>query len=160
MQRFGQPVKLAPIRTTTTGEWPRADATANPDGFRFLDGAGTVRSVDTAGSTVPRATSASGEGLGSLVVSPSILPVVYYPCFGANAAILSLNPLIGAVIAVMVYELLVDVWHRTMHRVHWLRGSFHQVHHSAERLDSYGAFYSARWTSWASHSRVRTSTLR
>ncbi len=28
-----------------------------------------------------------------------------------------------------------------MHRVHWLWRSFHQMHHSAERVDSYGAFY-------------------
>lgn len=33
------------------------------------------------------------------------------------------------------------LWHRTMHRVHWLWRSFHQMHHSAERLDSYRAFY-------------------
>ena len=52
-----------------------------------------------------------------------------------------LNPFVGAGIAVLVYELLVYVWHRTMHRVHWLWRSFHQMHHSAERLDSYGAFY-------------------
>jgi sterol desaturase/sphingolipid hydroxylase (fatty acid hydroxylase superfamily) len=53
----------------------------------------------------------------------------------------ALNPLIGAGIGVLVYELLVYVWHRTMHRVHWIWRSFHQMHHSAERLDSYGAFY-------------------
>jgi sterol desaturase/sphingolipid hydroxylase (fatty acid hydroxylase superfamily) len=53
----------------------------------------------------------------------------------------TLNPLIGAGIGVLVYELLVYVWHRTMHRVHWIWRSFHQMHHSAERLDSYGAFY-------------------
>ncbi len=52
-----------------------------------------------------------------------------------------LNPFVGAGIGVLVYELLVYVWHRTMHRVHWLWRSFHQMHHSAERLDSYGAFY-------------------
>lgn len=51
------------------------------------------------------------------------------------------HPLIGAGIGVLVYELLVYVWHRTMHRVHWIWRSFHQMHHSAERLDSYGAFY-------------------
>jgi sterol desaturase/sphingolipid hydroxylase (fatty acid hydroxylase superfamily) len=28
-----------------------------------------------------------------------------------------------------------------MHRVHWIWRSFHQMHHSAERLDSFGAFY-------------------
>jgi sterol desaturase/sphingolipid hydroxylase (fatty acid hydroxylase superfamily) len=53
----------------------------------------------------------------------------------------SLNPLVGAAIGVLIYELLVYVWHRTMHRVHWIWRSFHQMHHSAERLDTYGAFY-------------------
>ena len=41
----------------------------------------------------------------------------------------------------LIYQLLVYVWHRTMHRVHWIWRSFHQMHHSAERLDSFGAFY-------------------
>ena len=53
----------------------------------------------------------------------------------------SLNPLVGAGIGVLIYELFVYAWHRTMHRVHWIWRSFHQMHHSAERLDSYGAFY-------------------
>lgn len=52
-----------------------------------------------------------------------------------------LNPFVGAAIGVLVFELLVYVWHRTMHRTHWLWRSFHQMHHSAERLDSFGAFY-------------------
>jgi len=53
----------------------------------------------------------------------------------------TLNPFVGAGIAVLIYELLIYVWHRTLHRVHWLWRSFHQMHHSAERLDSFGAFY-------------------
>jgi sterol desaturase/sphingolipid hydroxylase (fatty acid hydroxylase superfamily) len=53
----------------------------------------------------------------------------------------TLNPLAAAGIGVLVYELLVYGWHRTMHRVHWIWRSFHQMHHSAERVDSYGAFY-------------------
>jgi sterol desaturase/sphingolipid hydroxylase (fatty acid hydroxylase superfamily) len=53
----------------------------------------------------------------------------------------TLNPLVGAAIGVLIYEFLVYVWHRTMHRVHWIWRSFHQMHHSAERLDSFGAFY-------------------
>jgi sterol desaturase/sphingolipid hydroxylase (fatty acid hydroxylase superfamily) len=53
----------------------------------------------------------------------------------------ALNPYVGAAIGVLVYELLVYVWHRTMHRVHWIWRSFHQMHHSAERMDSFGAFY-------------------
>jgi sterol desaturase/sphingolipid hydroxylase (fatty acid hydroxylase superfamily) len=48
----------------------------------------------------------------------------------------ALDPLVAAGIAVLVYELLVYFWHRTLHRVHWLWRSFHQMHHSAERLDS------------------------
>ncbi len=53
----------------------------------------------------------------------------------------TLNPFVGAAIGVLTFELLVYVWHRTMHRTHWLWRSFHQMHHSAERLDSFGAFY-------------------
>lgn len=53
----------------------------------------------------------------------------------------ALNPLVAAGIGVLIYELLVYVWHRTMHRVHWIWLSFHQMHHSAERVDTYGAFY-------------------
>jgi sterol desaturase/sphingolipid hydroxylase (fatty acid hydroxylase superfamily) len=53
----------------------------------------------------------------------------------------SLNPFVGAGIGVLIYELFVYVWHRTMHRVHWIWRSCHQMHHSAERLDSFGAFY-------------------
>lgn len=52
-----------------------------------------------------------------------------------------LNPFFGAAIGVLIFELLVYVWHRTMHNTHWLWRSFHQMHHSAERLDVYGAFY-------------------
>ena len=52
-----------------------------------------------------------------------------------------LNPFVGAGIGVLIYELLIYVWHRTMHRVHWIWRSFHQMHHSAERVDTYGAFY-------------------
>ena len=53
----------------------------------------------------------------------------------------TLNPYLGALIGVLIFEFLVYAWHRTMHRVHWLWRSFHQMHHSAERVDSFGAFY-------------------
>ena len=53
----------------------------------------------------------------------------------------SLNPWVGAGLAVLVYELLVYGWHRSMHRSRWLWLGFHQMHHSAERVDSFGAFY-------------------
>jgi sterol desaturase/sphingolipid hydroxylase (fatty acid hydroxylase superfamily) len=53
----------------------------------------------------------------------------------------SVHPIVGAGIAVLVYELLVYWWHRAMHRSNWLWRGVHQMHHSAERVDSFGAFY-------------------
>lgn len=42
---------------------------------------------------------------------------------------------------VLVLELGVYAWHRTMHRTDLLWRWFHQMHHSAERVDIWGAFY-------------------
>lgn len=47
----------------------------------------------------------------------------------------------GAIAGILVYELGMYIWHRTMHNSKWLWKMFHQMHHSAERLDTYGAFY-------------------
>ena len=47
----------------------------------------------------------------------------------------------GAVVGVLIYEFGVYVWHRSMHKSDRLWKVFHQMHHSAERMDSYGAFY-------------------
>lgn len=47
----------------------------------------------------------------------------------------------GAVVGLLVYEAGVYVWHRGMHGSTWLWRGFHQLHHSAERLDTYGAFW-------------------
>jgi sterol desaturase/sphingolipid hydroxylase (fatty acid hydroxylase superfamily) len=52
-----------------------------------------------------------------------------------------LGTLAGAAIGVLVYEGLVYAWHRALHQTDWLFRSFHQMHHSAERLDTYGAFF-------------------
>ena len=41
----------------------------------------------------------------------------------------------------LVLELGIYVWHRTMHNVPFLWRWFHQMHHSAERFDVFGAFY-------------------
>ncbi|HRO71197.1 MAG TPA: sterol desaturase family protein, partial [Chitinophagaceae bacterium] len=48
---------------------------------------------------------------------------------------------VGALAGILVYELGMYIWHRTMHNNKWLWKMFHQMHHSAERLDTYGAFY-------------------
>jgi sterol desaturase/sphingolipid hydroxylase (fatty acid hydroxylase superfamily) len=47
----------------------------------------------------------------------------------------------GTLIGVLLYELGVYIWHRQMHRSNFLWKTFHQMHHSAERLDTYGAFF-------------------
>lgn len=47
----------------------------------------------------------------------------------------------GAAIGILVYEFGMYVWHRTIHKSDLLWRSFHQMHHSAERLDTYGAFF-------------------
>jgi sterol desaturase/sphingolipid hydroxylase (fatty acid hydroxylase superfamily) len=46
----------------------------------------------------------------------------------------------GTLIGVLVLELISYAWHRALHRVPFLWRWFHQMHHSAERLDVYGAF--------------------
>jgi sterol desaturase/sphingolipid hydroxylase (fatty acid hydroxylase superfamily) len=56
-----------------------------------------------------------------------------------------LGALGGATAGLLVYELGVYWWHRSMHRVDPLWRVFHQVHHSAERLDTYGAFWFSPW---------------
>jgi sterol desaturase/sphingolipid hydroxylase (fatty acid hydroxylase superfamily) len=47
----------------------------------------------------------------------------------------------GAAIGLLLYEAGVYVWHRNMHAHSVLWRTFHQMHHSAERIDTYGAFW-------------------
>lgn len=47
----------------------------------------------------------------------------------------------GAIVALLIYELGVYVWHWSMHKSDLLWRVFHQMHHSAERVDAYGAFF-------------------
>jgi len=47
----------------------------------------------------------------------------------------------GTLLAIAVAQLFSYCWHRAMHNVPFLWRWFHQVHHSAERVDIYGAFY-------------------
>lgn len=46
----------------------------------------------------------------------------------------------GAIAALLIYEFGVYVWHRSMHSSNLLWRIFHQMHHSAERVDTNGAF--------------------
>jgi len=47
----------------------------------------------------------------------------------------------GALIGVLLYELGIYVWHRSMHKSDFLWKIFHQMHHSSERVDIPSAFY-------------------
>jgi sterol desaturase/sphingolipid hydroxylase (fatty acid hydroxylase superfamily) len=47
----------------------------------------------------------------------------------------------GAAAGLLVYEAGVYAWHRSMHGSDILWRVFHQMHHSAERIDTYGAFW-------------------
>ncbi len=53
----------------------------------------------------------------------------------------SLGTIGGGIVGVFIYELGEYVWHRTMHSSNFLWRVSHQMHHSAERLDSFGAYY-------------------
>lgn len=53
----------------------------------------------------------------------------------------SLGDLGGAIVALLIYEFGVYFWHRSMHKSNILWRVFHQMHHSAERVDAYGAFF-------------------
>ncbi len=47
----------------------------------------------------------------------------------------------GTLFALFLYEFGLYIWHRAMHKSDFLWRTFHQMHHSAERIDTYGAFY-------------------
>lgn len=47
----------------------------------------------------------------------------------------------GGLVALLIYEFGVYVWHLSMHKSDLLWRVFHQMHHSAERVDTYGAFF-------------------
>ena len=47
----------------------------------------------------------------------------------------------GAALGILVYQFLHYWYHRTAHEVDWLWYAGHQMHHSAESLDAFGAYY-------------------
>ncbi|MGK2858140.1 MAG: sterol desaturase family protein [Thermoanaerobaculia bacterium] len=61
----------------------------------------------------------------------------------------------GALVGLLVYEFGAWLYHRSLHASDFLWKTFHQMHHSAERLDTYGAFWFSPldmigWTALAS----------
>ncbi len=52
-----------------------------------------------------------------------------------------LGPVGGAAVGVLVYEFCHYWYHRSAHRWTWLWRAGHQMHHSAESLDAFGAYF-------------------
>lgn len=73
----------------------------------------------------------------------SYLPLAYNRWLPAAQLIdlRDMNVVAATCLGVLLYELGLYLWHRMMHRNNVLWRIFHQMHHSAERLDTYGAFY-------------------
>lgn len=86
------------------------------------------------------------RGLVALVVSlalGTIVPLLAEPWLAAHR-LLDLGDLGiagGVAVGLLAQQTLAYAWHRALHRVPFLWRWFHQMHHSAERLDVYGAFY-------------------
>ena len=55
--------------------------------------------------------------------------------------LIQMNVALAAALGILLYELGMYLWHRGMHTNNILWRVFHQMHHSAERLDTYGAFF-------------------
>lgn len=71
------------------------------------------------------------------------LPLLIDPYLGAYQLIdlSGLGTFWGALIGVVLYELAIYIWHRAMHSSDFLWKTFHQMHHSAERMDTFGAYF-------------------
>ena len=66
-----------------------------------------------------------------------------------------LGVLAGGLVGLFVYQGCAYFWHRGIHAFDWSWRMFHQMHHSAERHDTFGAFWfspieSVGWTAIAS----------
>jgi sterol desaturase/sphingolipid hydroxylase (fatty acid hydroxylase superfamily) len=77
------------------------------------------------------------------LVVASFSPLLWTEFLGEHRLVdaTSLGTWWGALVGILAVELFVYTWHRTMHSVPFLWRWFHQMHHSAERIDVFGAFY-------------------
>ena len=86
------------------------------------------------------------KGIASFVVYATLstaLPFVWNAWLGEHRLIdaTSLGTLRGAAVGFLGLQVFIYAWHRTMHGNDFLWRWFHQMHHSAERVDVAGAFY-------------------
>ena len=82
-------------------------------------------------------------GFAAFFFASSYLPLLWDGFFAQYQLIdlSSLNRFAGAAVGLIVYNAFHYAYHRAIHRYDWLWRGFHQMHHSAERLDSFGAYY-------------------
>jgi sterol desaturase/sphingolipid hydroxylase (fatty acid hydroxylase superfamily) len=98
------------------------------------------------GRQLPRVSGWKLRGLAAFGVFfylSSYLPLVWDGYF-ARFQLLDLSALGvvgGTLVGLSIYELGTYLWHRTMHKSDRLWLTFHQMHHSAERLDTFGTFF-------------------
>jgi len=86
------------------------------------------------------------KGLVSFVVYAVLsttLPFVWDEWLGARRLIdaTGLGTWAGAAVGFVTIEVFIYAWHRLMHENDFLWRWFHQMHHSAERIDAAGTFY-------------------
>lgn len=98
------------------------------------------------GRTLPKIKYWKVKGLSSFLIFfylSSYLPL-FTDAYLANYQLFDLSVLgttTSVIAGLLVYEFGAYWWHRTMHSSTLLWRGFHQLHHSAERLDTYGAFW-------------------
>ena len=98
------------------------------------------------GRSYPQMRSWRLKGFGFFVLNVGLfttLPFVWDEWLGAHRLIdaTGLGTGVGALLALLAAQLLSYTWHRTMHNTNLLWRFFHQMHHSAERVDIFGAMY-------------------
>jgi sterol desaturase/sphingolipid hydroxylase (fatty acid hydroxylase superfamily) len=98
------------------------------------------------GRRFPRMRGWRAKGVASLLFAialSSAVPLVWDEWFAEHRLIdaSGLGHVGGAIVGFVLLELGVYLWHRALHKVRFLWRASHQMHHSAERVDVYGAFY-------------------
>ncbi|WP_298533344.1 sterol desaturase family protein [uncultured Algibacter sp.] len=73
----------------------------------------------------------------------SYLPILIDPVLAEFQVfdLTNLGVVTSSLIGLIIYELVIYLYHVTMHKYDFLWRTFHQVHHSAERLDAYGSLF-------------------
>ena len=75
------------------------------------------------------------------------LPFVWDEWLGEHRLVdaTGLGTAVGALWALFVHQVALYAWHRSLHEVPFLWRWFHQMHHSAERVDVFGAYLFSPW---------------